>query len=78
MEKIRKTRVIVEVLSPVDDPPPSHCVNLVDIIHEATFGGWSMDWHTEEDEILSGDEALTAIENQGSDPAFFFPELEEG
>lgn len=68
-KKIYKSVLRVEILSeePIDD-----CIELNDIDYQTTNGDWSgaMDWEYHNAE-LHGMEAVTNVQNQGSDPEFF-------
>ena len=68
-KKIYKSVLRVEILSeePIDD-----CIKLNDIDYQITNGDWSgaMDWEHHNAE-LHGMEAVTNVQNQGSDPEFF-------
>ena len=67
-KKLYRTRIMVEVLSeePIGD------VDMETILNETRDGGWSGKNETiEQDVVISGKEAVQAVQNHGSDAEFF-------
>jgi len=67
--KIKRTKIILEILSDVEDNVNDS--TLENIIYQSDQGSWSMRTIEGETEILEGDEAIQACQQQGTDPEFF-------
>lgn len=68
--RLKKTRIVLEVLSPVDENPGD--VDKETMFREITTGGWSGISTALSTRILSGKKAERECIKQGTDPEFFF------
>lgn len=67
--RIRKTLITIEVLSDLDRNPSN--MEIGDIIEEGDTGGFSIRVLDGGSEILQGDAAIKACQDQATDPDFF-------
>jgi hypothetical protein len=67
--RLKKTRIVLEVLSPVDQSPGD--VDKETLFAEITTGGWSGISTVSSTRVLSGKKAERECLKQGTDPDFF-------
>jgi hypothetical protein len=76
MEKLKRTRIIIEVLSSIHDNPENYSIG--EIARESYEGSWSMRIEDKDTTILEGRDAIKAeCDKHGTSIEFFESELED-
>lgn len=70
--KLKRAKIMVDVLLPVEDENLYNDMNLMEVLQECLDGGWSCKIDTLSMDVITDAECQAACDEHGTDMEFFF------